>query len=188
MSNPTDQQTIAMLRVHGEEFLAREAASLRSGWPTQPPPLDPPLVLEVGSEGHAYGPRFFPGCRQRTLDINPQLKPDILADLCGPTLYFINQLGLFDVVICTNVLEHTRRPWLACENLWRLLKPGGTALITTPFNCFIHAPSPDCWRFTPDGLSVLLAECGGFSVVGIDALETPGRAGFPIQYTIVAVK
>jgi ubiquinone/menaquinone biosynthesis C-methylase UbiE len=44
----------------------------------------------------------------------------------------------FDFVMCTEVFEHLPSPELALEELTRLLKPGGTLLITAPFRCLYH--------------------------------------------------
>lgn len=38
----------------------------------------------------------------------------------------------FDVVICTEVIEHLENPREVFRNLHRLLRPGGTLLLTTP--------------------------------------------------------
>lgn len=39
---------------------------------------------------------------------------------------------LFDVAICIHVLEHVRKDRLAMQELYRVLKPGGWALISVP--------------------------------------------------------
>ena len=44
------------------------------------------------------------------------------------------RLGTFDVVTCCEVIEHLENPRGVFRNLWSLLKPGGTLLLTTP-NC-----------------------------------------------------
>jgi 2-polyprenyl-3-methyl-5-hydroxy-6-metoxy-1,4-benzoquinol methylase len=38
----------------------------------------------------------------------------------------------FDLVLCSEVLEHVRRPELALGNLYKILNPGGFAIVTTP--------------------------------------------------------
>lgn len=40
--------------------------------------------------------------------------------------------GQFDVVLCTEVIEHTEDPRLAVAELLRVLKPGGYLALTTP--------------------------------------------------------
>lgn len=38
----------------------------------------------------------------------------------------------FDLVLCSEVLEHVKNPELAIGNLYQILRPGGVAIITTP--------------------------------------------------------
>ena len=40
--------------------------------------------------------------------------------------------SLFDVVVCADVLEHTNWPARMHAEMWRVLKPGGLLIITTP--------------------------------------------------------
>jgi len=44
----------------------------------------------------------------------------------------------FDVIICTEVLEHVPDPIIAIKEMSRILKPGGIILITTPLGSHIH--------------------------------------------------
>lgn len=48
----------------------------------------------------------------------------------------------FDAILCTEVLEHLPEPTLALKEFARLLRPGGTLIITAPFCSLTHfAPS-----------------------------------------------
>lgn len=75
----------------------------------------------------------------------------------------------FDVILCTEVLEHVRDPATILREANRVLKPGGTIVITTPFLWVLHEVPNDYQRLTPFSLDLLLRETG-FSVVHIDAL------------------
>jgi SAM-dependent methyltransferase len=77
-------------------------------------------------------------------------------DLCRPT----NPLPQADVVFCEQVLEHVRDPCRAARTLHDLLRPGGRLIVSTPFMIRIHTEPTDYWRFTPDGLRVLLEQAG----------------------------
>ncbi|HXY05093.1 MAG TPA: glycosyltransferase [Burkholderiaceae bacterium] len=44
----------------------------------------------------------------------------------------------FDVVLCTEVLEHVPRPIEAVQEMTRLLKPGGRLLLTAPLGSGLH--------------------------------------------------
>ena len=78
-------------------------------------------------------------------------------DLCAPP----NALpGSFDVVICEQVLEHVANPIRAVQTLYDLCRPGGTAVVSTPFLIKVHPYPRDYWRFTEEGLRTLLAHVG----------------------------
>ena len=46
--------------------------------------------------------------------------------------------GHFDHVLCTEVFEHLPEPQLALQELARVLKPGGSLLLTAPFRALYH--------------------------------------------------
>jgi SAM-dependent methyltransferase len=46
--------------------------------------------------------------------------------------------GSFDAILCTEVLEHLPEPVAALKELSRLLKPGGTLVLTAPFCSLTH--------------------------------------------------
>jgi SAM-dependent methyltransferase len=76
-------------------------------------------------------------------------------DLCSST-----PARTFDVVICEQVLEHVVDPWRAAETLRLLCRPGGHLVVTTPFLIKVHREPQDYWRFTPEGLRILLERAG----------------------------
>lgn len=55
----------------------------------------------------------------------------------------------FDVIVCTEVLEHCWEPLQALQELSRLLKPTGTLLFTVPFAYPLHEAPYDFCRITP---------------------------------------
>ena len=57
--------------------------------------------------------------------------------------------GSFDLVICTEVLEHSKYPESILSEIHRVLKPNGTLILTTPFIYPIHGAPNDFRRFTP---------------------------------------
>jgi SAM-dependent methyltransferase len=66
----------------------------------------------------------------------------------------------FDFVIADQVLEHVKKPWIAVEEVKRVLKLGGIAILTSALMFPVHGVPEDYWRFTPEGLKVL---CESFS-------------------------
>jgi SAM-dependent methyltransferase len=69
----------------------------------------------------------------------------------------------FDLVIAEQVFEHVLRPDLAAANVYRMLRPGGVFVISTPFLLKIHASPWDLHRWTEHGMRQLL-ETAGFVV------------------------
>ena len=76
-------------------------------------------------------------------------------DLTAPA-----DVGEFDVVICEQVLEHVDNPSTAVATLASLCRPGGRVIVSTPFMLRIHPAPADNWRFTPNGLRLLLEGAG----------------------------
>jgi SAM-dependent methyltransferase len=72
----------------------------------------------------------------------------------------------FDLIIADQVFEHLLWPYRAARNVYRMLKPGGYFIVTTPFLLRIHDHPVDCSRWTELGMKHLLAE-SGFDLEGI---------------------
>jgi 2-polyprenyl-3-methyl-5-hydroxy-6-metoxy-1,4-benzoquinol methylase len=69
-----------------------------------------------------------------------------------------DDIGTFEHIECTSVLEHSRRPWLLCAHLQKMLAPGGTLLVVVPWVWRIHNYPGDYFRYTPQGVASLLPE------------------------------
>lgn len=66
----------------------------------------------------------------------------------------------YDLVLCTQVLEHCDDPWQAAREIRRILRPGGHAIISAPHVWFFHPHPRDHWRFTQEGIVRLMRESG----------------------------
>jgi SAM-dependent methyltransferase len=71
----------------------------------------------------------------------------------GQTLPFADEE--FDSLLCTEVLEHCRDPQRVMREMYRVLKPGGYALITVPMIFHHHEEPWDFQRFTHYGMEWL---------------------------------
>lgn len=140
------------------------------------------MVLDVAPQDHKGAREYFKKATVKTLDINPGA--DYCADICNNNSGIIAD-NYFDVVICTEVLEHVTDPFAAVLELQRILKPGGQVFVTTPFNFRIHGPLPDNWRFTIHGLKQLFS---AWQIVLIEEIQTPDRPLMPIHYRLIASK
>ncbi len=70
----------------------------------------------------------------------------------------------FDTVFCCSVLEHAPEPWEALSEMYRVLAPGGIAIVSLPFVLHLHDEPYDYYRFTRYGVEHL-AKRAGFQVV-----------------------
>jgi len=80
--------------------------------------------------------------------------------------------NLFDLIICTQVLEHVPHPSKAIGELARVLKNNGHIYLTTNFLFPIHGEPFDFFRFTKFGLSRLFEEAG------LEIISIEPRGGF----------
>jgi glycosyltransferase involved in cell wall biosynthesis len=77
-------------------------------------------------------------------------------DICRGPL----QRQICDLLILEQVLEHVRQPHQALANALAMLRPGGSLLLNTPFLIKFHPCPVDLYRWTEDGLRILLEEAG----------------------------
>ncbi len=119
---------------------------------------------------YAYLDRFFsglPASEQDALEISGTFYKDYPwrsyesrhypdFDICAPGPV----TPRFSVVICDQVLEHVVDPFLAAQTLADLCVPGGHVVVGVPFLVRVHPAPADYWRFTADGLRIVLERAG----------------------------
>jgi SAM-dependent methyltransferase len=115
------------------------------------------------------------------LDLSSLPQPHIQAD--------IEQLplgaGRFDTVVCLEVLEYVPGYQKALQEMSRVLKPGGTLIMATPF---LHRADAmqDYWRFTQHSLRRLV-EHTGLQVKSVRAQGgAPAVVANVLQYMVFA--
>jgi SAM-dependent methyltransferase len=109
-------------------------------------------VLDVGCGVKPYYP-FFRHAASEYVGVD--VVENAAADLHGSVEELPVPDASFDVVLCTQVLEHTIDPQQAVRELRRVLAPGGRVLAST-HGVEVYHPSPeDNWRWTHTGLERL---------------------------------
>jgi SAM-dependent methyltransferase len=109
-------------------------------------------VLDVGCGVKPYYP-FFRDAASEYVGVDVVENP--AADVHGSVEALPVPDGSFDVVLCTQVLEHTLDPQQAVRELRRVTAKGGLVLAST-HGVEVYHPSPeDNWRWTHTGLERL---------------------------------
>jgi SAM-dependent methyltransferase len=120
-------------------------------------------VADIGCGAKPYR-QYFPGATQYFgIDLPAELsanklekRVDVYADL--RRLPIADES--FDVVLCTQVLEHVPEPARVLGEAHRILRSGGLAVLTVPFMAAEHEEPHDYLRFTSYGIADLLRRCG----------------------------
>jgi len=118
-------------------------------------------VLDVGGRLQPYRPLL--GTRVKNyVAIDPQLTPLVNVAAVAEALPFPD--GQFDLVICTQVLEYLPEPARAVGEIRRVLRTGGSALISAP-SVFVRDCDQEYWRFLREGLRYLLRDFAAVEVI-----------------------
>lgn len=154
------QLKINSSRVYLEQFMERAGRSLQAGG----------LILDAGAGDSPYR-KFFGHARYESADFcqvegAPYTQVTYVADLaCLPV-----PDQHYDMIICTQVLEHVPDPGKVLKEFQRILKPGGSLWLSAPLYYAEHQIPYDFYRYTQYGLSHMLAE-NGFQIQELERLE-----------------
>jgi SAM-dependent methyltransferase len=102
-------------------------------------------VLDVGCGIKPYYP-FFRDTASEYVGVDVVENP--AADLHGAVEALPVPDGSFELVLCTQVLEHTMDPQQAVRELRRVVAPGGRVLASTHGVEVYHPTPEDHWRWT----------------------------------------
>ena len=128
-------------------------------------------VLDYGAGGSPYR-SLFGNSEYRRADVMPSIDCDYII---APDGTVPESPAEFDLVLSSQVLEHVYDPAVYLSECFRLLKPGGTLLLTTHGTYEDHGCPYDFQRWTADGLRRDL-ERAGFEIVGLQKITTGLRA------------
>lgn len=130
-------------------------------------------IIDLGSMevyGGTYRPLFErPGWRYLGMDLGIGRNVDIV--LADPYIWPLEDASV-DVVISGQALEHVEFFWLTFQELARVLRPGGRALLIAPSGGMEHRYPVDCWRFYPDAYRAM-AKWTGLRLLEASADWTP---------------
>jgi glycosyltransferase involved in cell wall biosynthesis len=119
-------------------------------------------VVEFGSfqvptqEEFADIRKLMPGREFIGCDMQPGPGVDVIDDMEHSRLPACSAGTIF----CLETLEHVKHPWAAFAEAHRILKPGGTLIVSVPFRMQIHGFPEDYWRMTPSALEILMNDAG----------------------------
>ncbi len=121
-------------------------------------------VLDVGCGVKPYFPYFAPYAESY---VGVDIVDNPVAELRGSVEELPVPDASFDVVLCTQVLEHAEDPARAVAELRRVTAPGGRVLAST-HGVQVYHPSPhDYWRWTHEGLRRLFADNAGWQELDV---------------------
>lgn len=122
-------------------------------------PADAKVVLDVGCGGAWLASALVPAGRQViSMDIstiNPARAVEVVQSpqhwgLVADVYSLPIRPGTVDCIIASEIIEHVKDPELFLACLFNVLKPGGTLIVTTPFNETIQQSlCIHCNRLTP---------------------------------------
>lgn len=151
-------------QVERDRWVRAQAASVAPG----------SRVLDVGAGSAPYR-QDFAHCDYRTHDFG-KLEPGQLLDGGYSGIDYLSdatalpvEAASFDVILCTEVLEHVPDPAAVVREFARVLKPGGRVILTAPLGSGLHQePFHFYGGYTPFWYERFLGEAG-FERIRVEA-------------------
>lgn len=116
-----------------DRWIAQQASKLQTGT----------KLLDVGAGSCPYR-TLFSHCEYRSQDLRPLQSEQLRFGGYGHIDYVSDLAAIpvpensFDAVLCTEVLEHHPEPIKVVHELARIVRPGGTLILTAPLGSGIH--------------------------------------------------
>jgi len=126
-------------------------------------------VLEIGAGGD-YLKDYLKSTYEEWISLDYDLRSNSI-DLRGDGQQLPIKSKIFDTIISIDVLEHVPNPEKFVSEMFRVIKPGGMVILSTPFFFYLHEEPYDFFRFSKYGL-IAIFERNGFKIV--DVMPTAG--------------
>ncbi len=111
-----------------------------------------------------------------TTDLNSPLA-DVKADICN--LPFDDDT--FDFIICNHVLEHIPNDKKAMRELYRILSPGGMAILQVPYDSSRETTFEDDSITDPKERAKIFGQYDHVRIYGMDYFDTLRSVGFDVD-------
>lgn len=140
-------------------------------------------ALQYGEIGKRHDLRFhFPGRPYIGCDLEKGPGVDRIEDVTR--LSFKD--GEVGTILTLHLLEHVWDVFAACAEMYRVVKPGGAAIVICPFAVHLHRYPKDYWRFTDDSMRKLM-ERFPWLIVGRRGYDTMPREVFAVGFKADAI-
>ncbi|MDB5213312.1 MAG: Methyltransferase type 11 [Myxococcaceae bacterium] len=118
-------------------------------------------VLDVGCGQSPYRHMLGPGAQYVGIDFEGSSHFEYERE--SDVTYFDGKHiplddGSVDHLLCTEVLEHLTEPKVLVREMHRVLKKGGTGVVTVPWSARYHYIPYDYFRYTPSMLAMLFED------------------------------
>ena len=138
-------------------------------------PVGAARIVDLGCGAKPYE-RYFNGATQYVgVDLPVERSANKLekrADVYARLSELPLESGRFDVLLCTQVLEHVPDVGAVLAEGHRVLRDGGLAIVSVPFMAAEHEVPHDYLRFTSFGIRELLERAG------FERIEVKKQFGF----------
>ncbi len=111
-----------------------------------------------------------------TTDLNSPIAT-VKADICD--LPFED--NAYDFIICNHVLEHIPDDTKAMQELYRVLAPGGTAILQVPYEADRNTTFEDDTITDPKERAKIFGQYDHVRVYGMDYFEKLAKVGFEVE-------
>ena len=130
----------------------------------------PGRVLEVGSLDVNGGVRGSFAAATQYIGIDQEAGEGVDTVLDAHEILAWYGDKVFDTIVCCEMLEHDREPWITIRNMQEALRVGGLLIVSSPIYTFgVHRFPKDYWRLGEDTYRDLVFE--GFEI--LDLSEVP---------------